>query len=1349
MTSDAPPPASMLSPAQAAAGSTSASNTSIGSPEQVDRGTASGSGSGSGSESLNQAAAAAAATSTGRPPAPPPLHALLTKFNMGKAAAAGPSPKSSLPYTTAAQAALFSKQDRPLIQSSNLATPIAATAVPTRTAVLFLGKDWERWHRYDRDSSLQLGWQPRGVASAVTDCRSSPSLSGSSGSSSDSAGSGSDDEYVKHASVFSSDDDYDEEDETHLGRRMSSSQSSGAGHRDDDVFALQRRLTRRARLLSSTSTSTILENASSRPQSPSPFSPSPHIRERRYSSNGPEAAFLRHETVIGIHTPRSPHSTSPASSSGYHTPSERKFSLAPLSQILPSGTARSADDNHKNSRASSSSTATFNSLQLSALSPKVPVESLAPQSGAESSSSASAAAAPPHANRTSSTQTVHPDKTPATRKLSLADAPSRKRSAVSSARNQSTSSQPAAGDKPKSIPAQVQAQQTQAQRSSSAVRKDKIRDSAHGALQQSRSHSHSQTRRSSSTARRRPRRTHLTPAPRCPSVAVEGTLYDEVGPFVEGAVQDGLSVRIFNGPDVPCSSRHTDQGATELGLGLEGASAEEAEESARRSHSSGGHGGVVTYLITTPDNRVSSAAKLRRWAMDSYGNFYAAMEIKSVEAKLRAGGALPDNTPPSSSSSSSASSGMSFEQQCAEQEASYYYSRELIRSMQETYVEDIVSEIQKAQTLNPDRSTVSRLLKTEDGKYVRLEEDYPEEAFFVLVGCEEYELYPVVALVFVQALRALARFHDAGWLHGDVKLENIMFDVHGRLVVIDYENANVFRKPRRRRHHHHLHHHHHSHGHHGQHQHRDARSRRAGSSRPASRRGASATGAGAGAETGAEGKHAGMSPAASPAQRRLALDKAVAETARTASFPAAGPSGAASNGGAHPTETDPQLTTSSGGSSGSGSMQGQGLGLGPEALLSRGEQAGGSAMLMERDGSHASSRGHSYADDEAELSEEEEEEHLVRLISYDWTPPEAGLSPWSANGNGGGNNGGGGSGSGGRMMGPSGDLWALGCNLIRAFALRDGVPDVEVREVLLGTGQRAFFKHRHQVLAELQKAKEDAKEAELERQEASEEVRRSGESSTAASAAAAAVSASSQFPTDKPTTPLEPPSTPAARVLHRFSQEAPRLMQFVLARCVTPHPSERGWEAEAEGLELAAELERERVREPIPVLDPQRSFGSGADSLGQPPLRKVDAEEELELELERVPGAGAVEGRAMRDQGGGADGEAEEGERRPLIMDVAQAAIRKAIDMSGSMWVRPKLEEARRSLGFGADEMMMGGAEMDGQQQQQQHYYEEGGYGHDYDYGARQGAGQGGDGYGAGAGAGSHGHANGHGVSAR
>ncbi len=63
----------------------------------------------------------------------------------------------------------------------------------------------------------------------------------------------------------------------------------------------------------------------------------------------------------------------------------------------------------------------------------------------------------------------------------------------------------------------------------------------------------------------------------------------------------------------------------------------------------------------------------------------------------------------------------------------------------------------------------------------------------------------------------------------------------------------------------------------------------------------------------------------------------------------------------------------------------------------------------------------------------------VQLVSYDWIPPEACPGPM------------------GRRMGPSGDLWALGCNLIRAFALRDGVEDAAIRETLLGRGQKAFL----------------------------------------------------------------------------------------------------------------------------------------------------------------------------------------------------------------------------------------------------------------------------------------------------
>ncbi|KAE8194806.1 hypothetical protein CF336_g3370 [Tilletia laevis] len=1147
--------------------------------------------------------------------------------------------KLYIPFS-ASTAALAAKQDKPLIQSSNLSAPVAASSVPTRTAVLFLGKDWERWHRYDRDSRLQLGWQPRGVASAVTDCRHTHSLSSSSSSSSDSAGSGSDDEFAKHAAVFSSDDEDDDE----FARRMSGSQSSSAGQRsDNDVFSFQRRLTRRARLLSGTSTSTILENASSRPQSPAFFSPSARIRERRYSSNGPEAAFLRHETVIGIHTPRSPHSNSPASSSGYHTPSERKFSLAPLSQILPesSGSARSADGHQQqqrhqpSGRSNSTSAPTLASLQMSssktALAPGVAPTAPASSAGAIERATGANKLFTAHTNRTSSTQTVNPDRTPAARKISLVEGPARKKSQLSKSRNESSSSQVAE----KSVKQQHHAAQ--------GNRREKP----------SRSHSHNAAR--SGSARQRPHRIHLASAPRCPSKPVEGTLYDEEGPFVEGAVQDGLSVRIFNGYDDPCPqrerSRHENASGTDLGLHLDDGPNEQREQGT----------GVITYLITTPDNRVSSAAKLRRWAMDSDGNFYAAMEIKSVEAKLRAGGALPEAT------------GMSFEHGGGAVDASDYHhhSRELIMSMQETYVEDIVLEIQKAQTLNPDRSTVSRLLETTDGKYVRLEEDYPEEAFFVLVGCEEFELYPVVALVFVEALRALARFHDAGWLHGDVKLENLMFDVQGRLVVIDYENANMFRKPRRRRQHHR--HQHRNHQHHGQHRPREPRgassTRRPGGgerSRPSATTIRSSSPSSSRREARAEhdetntrdslsagGKVHSRSSSSSPGPRRLALDAVGVDTDRT--------------GAGDSLELPPGDEAES---------EGFKLGLGLQT---------GTGTGMAREDSRASSQV-LYADDEAEASDEDEDdEHLVRLISYDWTPPEANLSPWTSSyqstgsGNVGGHGtglGAGGDGGGGRMMGPSGDLWALGCNLIRAFALRDGMPDVEVREILLGTGQRAFFKHRASVLASLQKAKDGSGGGD--------------DGVKAAEHAGTPVATADAVPQDE-STEAEPPSTPASRVLYRFSQEAPKLMHFVLARCVTPFPSERGWEAELEGLALAEELERERIKEPIPASDLQGSAGQRASLNGasnQPPLRKVDAEDEepplshIDLSLPTsgtvlTPTAAMPSNVSLDGNGAGPKGEL------PLLMDVAQAAILKAISMSGSMWVRPKLEEARRSLGLG------------------------------------------------------------------
>ncbi|KAJ1032714.1 hypothetical protein NDA16_000736 [Ustilago loliicola] len=288
---------------------------------------------------------------------------------------------------------------------------------------------------------------------------------------------------------------------------------------------------------------------------------------------------------------------------------------------------------------------------------------------------------------------------------------------------------------------------------------------------------------------------------------VEGTLYDKTGPYREGAVSDGLSVRLFSAIQEPHTSSFEDADLSNSEhpvtkpWGRHGSSSSYDDSDAaddaiymstarRRSNSSGMQrrpsprssfsesdptfttepdsavdDSNAVYLITTPDNRVSSAAKLRRWAMDTAGNFYAAMEIKSIEAKLRAADPSAGRV-----------------------------TRELAKELEETYLDDILDEVQKAQTLNPTRSrAVAKILKTEDDRYICLEEDYPEEAFFVIAGCEEAELNGVILNIFSQAIRTLARFHKSGWMHGDVKLENLMFDENGALVVIDYENANPYR----------------------------------------------------------------------------------------------------------------------------------------------------------------------------------------------------------------------------------------------------------------------------------------------------------------------------------------------------------------------------------------------------------------------------------------------------------------------------------------------------------------------------------------------------------------------------
>lgn len=424
--------------------------------------------------------------------------------------------------------------------------------------------------------------------------------------------------------------------------------------------------------------------------------------------------------------------------------------------------------------------------------------------------------------------------------------------------------------------------------------------------------------------------TILRLAPRRAVEPVEGTLYDVEGPFMEGATSDSLSVRLFS------------------------TLAPDGQE-------------PVSYLITTPDNRVSSAAKRRRWAMDNRGNFYAAMEIKSVESKLES--AYPDGHSA--------------------------YTLEMKEDLKKHFCDDILDELQKAETLSPVPMRVTpHVLQTEDGKLVRLEEDYPEEAFFVIAGCAEEELNAVVTHVFVEAIQALWRIHSHGWMHGDIKLENLMFNEQGKLMLIDFENACPFR---------------------------------------------------------------------------------------------------------------------------------------------------GSA---EHDGK-------------------------IQLLSYDWTPPELEVSHL------------------GRRMGPSGDLWALGCNLIRAYALRDGVEDSVVREMLLGYGVHSFFAFRKQLLSRTCHHVTN---------------KSGGAGDVRFGIDLAPVFAHAH---DTAAHPLVHP----ARLLRYFAKSSPCILQYLLACAVTPTVAERDEES---GVKLAQEIRAD------------------------PALAELWAK--------------------------------------------ADDALRVSIGLSGSTWVRPKLNEAREIL---------------------------------------------------------------------
>ncbi|GAC97028.1 likely protein kinase [Pseudozyma hubeiensis SY62] len=888
-----------------------------------------------------------------------------------------------------------------------------------KAATFFLGKDHERWRQYDRERFSGLfSWER--VASAISS--HSRSHRGSRGA------------FSSHSS--GSDDEHSDSGNSYRSSRSRSSRYSGSRRPSEGI----------------TPPITPFDSAD------------PLSRPRRFSTNGPEAAFQRHETVIGIHTPRRRSSAS----------SDALPFLRPLAQINPpSAKASSADASEPGS---TDVDVTANAVEVKKRQKKLRdshQEHASPKKKEKKSSKS-------HTAKTRTKDAPVPNKAGPHGILDLDDA------ARPHLRRLRSNLQEAAAAAAASSPSLDEAREDALEEAvgmhvslSDAALDGKGPLSAQDLRSLLPAEHRASTPRSPARGAS-PRAPPLKLAQRLQPQKVEGTLYDKTGPYREGAVTDGLSVRLFSAESEPRTSSFEDADLSNSEhpvtkpWGRRGSSSsyDGSEDDAvfmqtsrRRSNSSGGDnrrlspkpsftdatdaaaGSAIddnsseVYLITTPDNRVSSAAKLRRWAMDGAGNFYAAMEIKSIEAKLRAADPSAGRV-----------------------------TRELTKELEETYLDDILDEVQKAQTLNPTRSgAVSKILKTEDERYIRLEEDYPEEAFFVIAGCEEAELNGVILTIFVQAIRTLARFHASGWMHGDVKLENLMFDENGDLVVIDYENANPYR----------------------------------------------------------------------------------------------------------------------------GIPGGDGQ---------------------------------------------------VQLVSYDWIPPEACPGPM------------------GRRMGPSGDLWALGCNLIRAFALRDGVEDSAIRETLLGRGQKAFLDKMSKLVTRKERGSTNDTPADdyfaprrvddkdksggvagmpwdifahhvdlepilndtvVEDEPSSSHTRWSCDSTSIddsycdshASAAATpdtSIAPSSGRTSPKTLLPTDPLPSPS-RLLYRFARSEPELLAFVLSRCVVASVSQRNIaEAEAEALQLADWFESNK-----------------------------------------------------RD-----------------TLDAGKRAVEGAIEMSGSVWVKPRLDDARKSLGL-------------------------------------------------------------------
>lgn len=235
--------------------------------------------------------------------------------------------------------------------------------------------------------------------------------------------------------------------------------------------------------------------------------------------------------------------------------------------------------------------------------------------------------------------------------------------------------------------------------------------------------------------------------------------------------------------------------------------------------------------------------------------------------------------------------------------------------------------------------------------------------------------------------------------------------------------------------------------------------------------------------------------------------------------------------------------------------------------------------------------------------------------------------------------------------------------MVRAFALRDGIEDTMIRESLLGSGQEAFFAFRDSLIKTPRSGFPKAEDVDLKLILGLEEHQQNGNGhlsdfrkaaeengnmiglsgngfsnghhqdntptedyfktldstdSKTPSASTLSNSFGSQYTPPSSSSVSSSSSNPGlpspSRILQRFATQAPRLLQYVLARCIT-----------------------QRVVE--------RSLSSGAELEGLKLADQMETDERKELEIGRL-------------------------------------AVEKAIDLSGSSWVRPKLNEARASLGL-------------------------------------------------------------------